>query len=363
MKQSLKIILSALILLCLLYFKGLLNIDVKANNNEDNFYEDFTLESIQKCYYCYENNENWILELSMIIYWGTTNGNNSYILYDDKNNSVIEYSPSSINKWNFNYNSVNSFIIFEKLVEGNKVYFYGGINLQSKIIFYYDSDGEFAQKDSKYLFLDIVPQTKQIVSDSYFNLSENVIKKNNIDNDFYFSNLTNNYGNNERGSCTFVSIGILFSYVNEFIDNNIILNNFELNYNDNSYNYTKEQVYEKTINHDYNISNEEYIYSIHYDKIPKFLELYLNNYYTNNSLVGLRYVSDYRKYYTSDLEYYRNECSLNVSSSNEVFEHSYEYYEQQLDRDNLIREDLEVEYALDIFKEIDNGNPVLLIAD
>lgn len=388
MKKILKIILLALIFLCFICFKGLLNLDVYANNGGDDFYKDFTLESIQKCYYCYEDSENWSLELSMIIYWGKTNGNDSYILYDDKNNSVIEFSPSSISKWDLNYNYVHSFIIFEKIIDGRKVYFYGGINLLSNLIFYYDSDGEFCQKESEYLFLDIVTQSKQNVSDSYFNLTENVIKKNSIDNDFYFTNLINNYGNNVRGSCSFVSTGILFSYVNEFIDNDIVPNNFELIYNNSYYEYTKEEVYEKSINNDFNISsvespglneyfhqfllnlynennvsNDGYSYSVHSDKIPRFIELYLNRYYTNGELVGLRYVSDYRKYYDSDLEYYRNECTLNVSSADEVFNQSYEYYEQQLDRSNLIREDLEIEYALDIFKEIDNGNPVLLIAE
>ena len=349
------------------------------NDDNENFYNDFLIESIQKCYYCYYEEDEWKIDLSIILYWGTTNGNKSYVLYDNKNNIRIEYSMVINDVWNVSPDSYDALIFFQG-------HYYGRVLKASNMIYYYD-DNTVLCKISEDLCTNIEPQKAQNVEINSFSLNENIIKRNDIDNDFYFKNLINNYGNNIKGSCCFVAMGMLFSYVNEFIDNRIIPNSFEFNYDGNDYNYSKDHILEKSISTDYNISNvespgsnelfhqflidyfneyinldNEYKYSIGFASLHRTIEGYLEQYYLNSSLVDIRCVSDYRYHYSSDLEYYQNEIDSDIQSTSDVFEFSYEYYEAQRNKNILKNEDYSLEYEFDILKEIDKGNPVLIIA-
>ena len=88
-------------------------------------------------------------------------------------------------------------------------------------------------------------------------MNNNIMKSHTIENGFYFQKLNSNFGDNVYGSCSFVAYGMLLSYYNEFVDNQIIPETLQLYNNDSTQNYFKADVYNKSYGNSYNIRNAE----------------------------------------------------------------------------------------------------------
>lgn len=384
MKKNLKIILIAMFLVFAMF--QCIKVDTFADTENEGLFDDFIITHASHCYYSSLDNsandgeENYIVDLRLYVFEGTYNGSHAYAIYDHKENRVIEYSFNSYSPWNCM--TSGGFIVF--------VYFEGGyhgmINLQEVAL-----EDEVLKPD-KIVIVDTDPYTiieseafcekfsevREINLDvSVFDFSENLIKKHDIQNSFYFQQLDNNYGDNLYGSCSYVAMGMLFSYYNEFIDNNIIPETMSLESNGNIINYFKNDLYTKSFDNEYNIKNfespganenfqqfllsygstilnddGEILYGLSYDQIDSVLEQYLNNYYDGDCNIGVRKVTNERYAYPE------NDYNLKYG-----FDNTYNYYKNQSNRNNLIVNAgtaNEYEFELDIKKELDNNNPVLL---
>lgn len=370
-----------ILLCCLFMFFIICKCDLiktKADNettDEINLFEDFIYDDIDRCYYCYPVDNVWQAELRLLLFRGTNNGNDAYILYDEIDNEVIEYSFNSRGLWGTQGRFVDIFLFFS----GN---YYGGMNsgqLADKdspktITIFHGTTVESI--DSNYLYKSLNKQIDYCIEENNFNYTENVVKQHTIENDFYFTNLNNNYGDNLYHTCGYISTLMLLSYAHEFYDSNIIPDILTCEIAGNTVTKQKQDMYNKTYKNDYNIknfespgANEEFQqflikyyhdveelnpesdYTFHGSDFQQMIEKYFNTFY-NGDIVGLRKVSDFRK-----------EMSVSDYYNSTEFSQSYEYYESCVDRTLLYNEDIDEEYELDIVKELDNNNPVIIYID
>ena len=84
-----------------------IKVSLKADEeNSQNLFEGFVCEKVKECYYCVEIDGEYEISRSILLYTGTYNNNEAYILYSTETNQVIEYSLNSQHPWSrMNYNS------------------------------------------------------------------------------------------------------------------------------------------------------------------------------------------------------------------------------------------------------------------
>ncbi len=113
-----------------------------------------------------------------------------------------------------------------------------------------------------------VPNVKENITSSSNNLFQKSENNNSINDlfiddyyaNYYFHNLTENYGFNKKGSCTQIALAQLLSYLDTYWDDSIIPENYEAI--SNEFSYTSESPgikCEEKINND--ISNQDYYWN------------------------------------------------------------------------------------------------------
>lgn len=135
---------------------------------------------------------------------------NKYLIYDRLVESYIEYSSNSGSP----YNSIEN--NYQKVYDGPAQYYY---QLNNK---YYSVYDESIVNLDEYINDENI-ENLSIATLSYEEEIEEVLDESTyIDNAFYFENLKKNMGLNKNGSCTVVSICMLLSYYDTFLNDDII---------------------------------------------------------------------------------------------------------------------------------------------
>lgn len=365
------------ICICLLVlffsFLGVLlkSVDVSASENDIELLQDFQATHASFCY-LYEQvvNENSAnpsinVELSLIIYEGFIGENDAYVLYNRYTNEIVEYNLNSHSLWDLTSRSLTEAVPvyissnIHLIVNWPKVLVLENFSLEHNSWIEYP---EFANLFAPITLIDL--------NEEPFDVESVIVNENTVENDFYFENLNLNFGDNVFGSCAYVSMAMILSYYNEFYDQSIIPEVLSYTTNEYTNSILKSNSYNYSYDNKYNISQMEspgandnfhnflieygskyvleesdLVYGLYEDQVKDIFSSYINDFYDNSKL-QTRYVTDDR---VLDDEY-----------SYDFFEEDYEYYESQTNEQLLFDSDGIFEYELDICKEIDNGNPVLL---
>ena len=73
---------------------------------------------------------------------------------------------------------------------------------------------------------DMVSNASYNTTNYYYN--DSTLYQNDKYSSYYFNNLTNNFGNNIKGSCTYIAFAMLLSYYDTYWDDNIIPENYDM---------------------------------------------------------------------------------------------------------------------------------------
>lgn len=154
---------------------------------------------------------------------------------------------------------------------------------------------------------------------------------NNIDDAFYFENLTNNFGNNINGSCSYISIAMLLGYYDSLIDDRFVNNG----YLDTTYIYP-------TAVYSHDLADVE---------SPGTTEAYHQYLLGIGQSLGLGY-----GIYSSDFLPLFNETI--EGRNNVTVDYLLNYNHEMLGNNNALTNE-QIEYG--VKNHIDNNNPVILL--
>lgn len=139
---------------------------------------------------------------------------NGFLIRNDS--TVFEYSYETMLIENFNFNYIDAKMIF--IITSNlDVYRYAIVNDTGEELFLDHETSDFLELDINY---DLSNIDRNLIFYEY-EFDENDVS-NKIDESSYFENLNNNFGINNTGSCTYVSLGILLGYYDIFKNDNLI---------------------------------------------------------------------------------------------------------------------------------------------